>query len=305
MARVICVGHSALDRIYTVDAWPAASAKVAAKAFAEAGGGMAGNAAAAVARLGGEAAFWGPVGDDSVADVMDAHFRRAGVDSGGMRRFHGLYSSTSAILIDARGERLIVSYRGTALAAPAGWLPLAELGSCDALLADVRWPQGAICALRAARAAAIPSVVDGDIAERATLRSLAGVAEYAVFSAAGLNCFAGAGDTEGALRQALALGARFAAVTDGERGVSWIEAGEPGGLRQLPAFAVSVVDTLAAGDVFHGAFALMLAEGRAPAAALRFASAAAAIKCSRSGGRDGSPRREEVERFLREAGGRP
>ncbi len=192
-----------------------------------------------------------------------------------------------------------------ALEAAGDWLPLAQLSSCDALLADVRWPQGAILALRAARAAAIPSVIDGDVAERATLRSLAGVAEYAVFSAAGLTCFAGAGDTESGLRQALALGARFAAVTNGERGVTWIEAGQPGGLRRLPAFAVSAVDTLAAGDVFHGAFALMLAEGEAPATALRFASAAAALKCARSGGRDGSPCRDEVERFLREAGGRP
>ncbi|MFH1602365.1 MAG: PfkB family carbohydrate kinase [Pseudomonadota bacterium] len=305
MARVICVGHSALDRIFTVDAWPSASAKVTAKTFVEAGGGMAGNAAVAIARLGGEALFWGPVGEDGVADVMEVHFRRVGVDIGGMRRFPGLYSSTSAILVDARGERLIVSYRGTALEAPADWLPLSQLNSCAALLADVRWPQGALPALRAARDAEIPTIVDGDTADRATLRSLAGAAEYAVFSAAGLICFAGAGDTEDRLRQALALGARFAAATDGERGVSWIEAGQPGGLQHLPAFAVPVVDTLAAGDVFHGAFALMLAEGRTPAAALRFASAAAAINCGRAGGRDGSPCRDEVERFLREAGVRP
>jgi sugar/nucleoside kinase (ribokinase family) len=48
-------------------------------------------------------------------------------------------------------------------------------------------------------------------------------------------------------------------VTQGERGVVWIEVGEPSGLRHLPAFDVPVVDTLAAGDVFHGAFALELA----------------------------------------------
>jgi len=303
MARVICVGHSALDRVFTVDAWPAASAKVAAKAYAEVGGGMAGNAAAAIARLGGEAVFWGPVGEDSVADIMGAHFRSVGVDIDRMRRFPGLCSTTSAILVDARGERLIVSYRGTALQAPSDWLPLAELGSCGALLADVRWPQGALPALRAARRAGIPTVVDGDTADRATLRALAGEAEYAVFSAPGLACFAGSGETESGLRQALALGARFAAVTEGERGVSWIEAEQT--LRHLPAFEVAAVDTLAAGDVFHGAFALLLAEGRTSADALRFASAAAAIKCTRPGGRDGSPGRDEVEQFLRAAGTRP
>jgi sulfofructose kinase len=90
-------------------------------------------------------------------------------------------------------------------------------------------------------------------------------------------------------------------VTQGERGVRWIESGKPEGVRHLPAYDVLVVDTLAAGDVFHGAFALELAHGRAPADALRFASAAAAIKCTRPGGRTGCPTREEVERFLHQA----
>src|SRR5438094_413377 len=55
---------------------------------------------------------------------------------------------------------------------------------------------------------------------------------------------------------------------------------------------------LAAGDVFHAAFALALAEGRAEAEALRFASAAAALKCTRFGGIVGAPTRAEVEHLL-------
>ena len=302
MTRVICVGHSALDRVFTIDAWPAVSAKVRAKTFIEVGGGMAANAAVAVARLGGEAVFWGLVGEDSVAGIMRANMLAAGVDVRGMRGFAGLSSSTSAILIDARGERLIVSFRGTALEAPADWLPLAEIGTGGALLADVRWPQGSIAALRAARKAGMPTVLDADTAERAILEALAAEAEYAVYSEPGLACFAGAAGTEAGLRRALALGARFAAVTQGERGVLWIEAGRPEGMRHLPAFAVPVVDTLAAGYVFHGAFALMLAEGKAPSQALVFANAAAAIKCTRPGGRAGSPSRIEVETFLNRAG---
>lgn len=300
-SRVICVGHSALDRVFTVDAWPQDSAKVRARSYVEVGGGMAANAAVAVARLGGEAHFWGPAGADSVADVMCAQLQAEGVDVRGLRRHAGLYSSTSAILIDARGERLIVSYRGTALEAGADWLELDQVRSAGALLADVRWPQGAIAALRAARQAGIPSVIDADTAEFATLQALAGEAGYAVFSEDGLACFAGAGDVEGGLRRALALGAHFAAVTQGARGVYWIDAADPGSMRHLPAFAVPVIDTLAAGDVFHGAFALELARGAAPAGALRFAAAAAAIKCTRPGGRNGSPARDEVEQFLHQA----
>jgi len=53
--QVICVGHSTSDRVFTVDAWPQASAKLRARSFVEAGGGMAANAAVAIARLGGAA----------------------------------------------------------------------------------------------------------------------------------------------------------------------------------------------------------------------------------------------------------
>jgi sulfofructose kinase len=67
-----------------------------------------------------------------------------------------------------------------------------------------------------------------------------------------------------------------------------------------PAFPITAVDTLAAGDVWHGAFALGLAEGMPEREAVRFASATSALKCTRFGGRAGAPRRAEVERFLEE-----
>ena len=103
MASVICVGHSALDRVFTVESWPQASAKVRARSYMEVGGGMGANAAAAIARLGAEVQFWGPVGSDSVADVMRAKLQAVGVDVRYMRRFDGLSSSTSAILQSGGG----------------------------------------------------------------------------------------------------------------------------------------------------------------------------------------------------------
>jgi sulfofructose kinase len=59
-----------------------------------------------------------------------------------------------------------------------------------------------------------------------------------------------------------------------------------------------VLDTLAAGDVFHGALGVALGDGRGDADALRFAAAAAAIKCQRLGGVRGAPQRAEVEERL-------
>jgi sulfofructose kinase len=72
----------------------------------------------------------------------------------------------------------------------------------------------------------------------------------------------------------------------------------PGKSGWVPAFPIQPIDTLAAGDVFHGAFALALAEGHEEAQAMRFAAAAAAIKCTRFGGISGAPGRAEVEALM-------
>jgi sulfofructose kinase len=153
--------------------------------------------------------------------------------------------------------------------------------------------------LRAARDQGIPAILDAEIADVAILERLTGIADHVIFSERGLAAWS-ADDVEGGLRRVLSKGARVAAVTLGAKGVTWIEAGSPEKLRHLSAYPVKVVDTLAAGDVFHGAYALALAEDQAPGNAMRFASAAAAIKCTRPGGRSGAPDRAEVEAFLRE-----
>ena len=301
--KIICVGHTAFDRVYRLDAVVAPPAKVRASAYQEMGGGMAGNAAVAIVRLGGDAHFWGPAGDDEIGRRMQADFARHGVNATQMRRFAGRTSSHSAILVDARGERLIVNVRGDALQENAAWLPLEQIASAGALLADVRWAEGARVALGAARTAGVPSVLDADTAEHDVLRSLAGLADYCVFSEPGFAAFTASGDTRAGLAEALSLGTHFAVVTRGERGCEWLSANQPDDLRFMPAFMTTPVDTTGAGDTFHGAIALLLSEGRRLEEILRFASAAAAIKVQRAGARS-MPSREEVERFLAQVDGR-
>ena len=89
----------------------------------------------------------------------------------------------------------------------------------------------------------------------------------------------------------------FVCVTDGANGVHFRSGKESG---HSASFRVPVVDTLGAGDVWHGAFALALAEGRREVEAIRFASATAALKCTRFGGRAAIPSRAQVESFLME-----
>jgi sulfofructose kinase len=71
-------------------------------------------------------------------------------------------------------------------------------------------------------------------------------------------------------------------------------------VRRLPVFSIAAVDTLGAGDAFHGGFALTQAEGQSEVEAMRFGAAVAGIKCTRLGGSAGTPRRSEVEALLAE-----
>jgi sulfofructose kinase len=86
-------------------------------------------------------------------------------------------------------------------------------------------------------------------------------------------------------------------VTLGDSGTIYMSDGE---LRKVAAHEVRVSDTLGAGDVWHGAFTLALAEGRSTNNAMTFASAAAALKVQNGGGRAGCPTRENVEDLLQQ-----
>jgi sulfofructose kinase len=120
-------------------------------------------------------------------------------------------------------------------------------------------------------------------------------ASHVAFSADALVDFSGITEPARALVEVGRDLPGWCAVTVGAEGVFALQRGE---LRQFPAFVVPVVDTLGAGDVWHGAFALALAEGQGEAAAVRFASAAAALKVQRAGGRAGAPTRAELDEFL-------
>ena len=81
--------------------------------------------------------------------------------------------------------------------------------------------------------------------------------------------------------------------------------GEPVSVWQVRPPTVTAVDTLAAGDVFHAAFAVGVAEGMGTEAVARFACAAAALKCTRFGGRLGAPTRTEAAQLHWETYGAP
>lgn len=294
--RLIMVGHAALDRVYRVEAFPREPTKVRAIESIEVGGGMAANAAVAAARLGAKVELWSRVGDDNAGAVIKAGLKADRVDTRYVESFEGARTSTSAIIVDDRAERLVVGMRDTAMPSGTSWLPLARLAGADAVLADLRWIEATRVVFEQARKAGIRTILDADLGAREALTEILALTDYAIFSAPALREHAREGDDASRLAHVLASGPSYAGVTLGADGYQWLD--RTGAAGSLPAFGVDAVDTTGAGDAFHGAYAFFLAEGLDREDCARRASAVAAMKCSRLGSRAGLPTRAELDAFL-------
>jgi sugar/nucleoside kinase (ribokinase family) len=297
--RILCTGIAVLDEIFRVDEFPPADGKAQASEFVAVGGGCAANAAIAIARLGGQASFagplGGPVGQEPISDRIVAGLAPEGVDCSGCVRLDGVASAISAIFVNARGERTIATYRDHRLDAVTPRDANALAAAADAVLADNRFPNFALPICRLALRRGVPVVLDADKPAQPD-DPLFATCSHIVFSAEGLRATMATADLAAALRQFGERTNAFIAVTNGPDPVLWRD--ETDAIRQLPVFRVAAVDTLAAGDVFHGAFALALVEGRDTVSALRFAAAAASLKCARFGGSAAAPMRHEVDALL-------
>ena len=292
MTTVLCVGAAVVDFVFYLDQFPDKPEKYRAKSAKIVGGGCAANAAVAVARLGGKALLGARLGDDSIGDLIIADLVAEGVDTENITRTRGAHSSYSSIYVDDAGERQIVNYRGKGLVLDTDWFD--DIPQLDAVLADTRRVEAGIAAMEIARARGVPGIVDG---EAPIDTALLAEASHIALSMQGLASLCPDQPPDVALARLAADYGVWACVTDGENG-AWYHSAQGAG--HQPAFAVRAVDTLGAGDVWHGAFALALAEGQTELQAMRFAAAAAALKCMAPGGRAGAPTRARVEEFLKE-----
>jgi sulfofructose kinase len=298
--HVLCTGIAVLDMVFRVPHFPRPDVKTQATAFETINGGNGANAAVAIAHLGARASFAGPLGGapgvDTVGDAFLGLAAQEQIDCSACPRVPGVPTSISAITIDDHGERAIANFRDERLSEALPDDADALVADADAVLADNRFPAFVREVLIAARKRGVPTVLDAD-EPRHDSDDLLSIASHVVFSAEGLRATAGTDSLGRGLVDLAKRTSSFLAVTDGRNDVLWLEGGE---LRQFPAFRVDVVDTLGAGDTFHGAFALMLAEGADIRTAVRFSAAAAALKCANRerAGILGAPSRADVEAFL-------
>ena len=294
--RIICLGLSALDQVWRVDRFfSGQSEKIRSLDYATLGGGMAANAAVTVARLGGAIAFWGRGGDDAAGREMRTALAAEGVDVANFRLFPDGRSSVSGIIVDSSGERQIVNFRGPFPEA-ADWLPLDEVAQASAVLADPRWVEGAVALFGKARALGIPTVLDGDVADAEVFERLLPLTDHAIFSEPALAAFAGSAD-DAALDKLARFNCRVIAVTRGGEGRELVRERPPAAPRRLSRRRRR----------HHGRRRclprrLRRCDRRRPRACTtpwRSPSAAAALKCTRSGGRAGIPSINDCLAFMR------
>ena len=298
--RVLCAGIIVLDEVFRVDEFPRNDGKVEAKAFFVVNGGCAANAAVAVARLGGRAVLAGPLGGpagaDENGDRVLAALAREAIDTSACQRVDGLATALSAIFINARGERTIVTYRDQRIAAVTPRDPQALAGTADIVLADNRFPQFVRPICEAARRRDVRVVLDAD---KATVEDdpLFRIATHVIFSSECLAATTGRPD----LADALAAVARHTAPS------------LPSATGRTTSCSSNGADSADAGfrDRRRGYARRRRCAARRfcagacrrrvdEAEALRFGAAVAGLKCTRIGGAGGMPVRADVAALLAE-----
>lgn len=282
---VACVGHAAYDLIFSVANHPAADEKIVAQAFSCGGGGPAANAAVQITKLGYSAAFIGFLSDDLYGAQHLQELEDYGVVTDWIVRGPSP-SPLSSIIVKPTGERALINYKGDTKALAADALDVTSLKP-GVILFDGHEPHISLALVAMATKLSIPTVLDAGSVHAGTL-ALQDKVDYLVCS----EKFARqtAGEIKTALNE-LASKAPVVVITLGEHGLIWQRGAEQG---QLPAYPVTALDTTGAGDAFHGAFAAGLCAQLPWPDLLRYASAAGALCCTKTGARQGLPDKAEL-----------
>lgn len=302
--RIVVIGSLNADLVQRIDRLPRPGETVAGGSLATFSGGKGANQAVAAARMGARTGMIGQVGNDSLGGLLLESLREAGVD----RESVGVANTstgTAVILVLPHGENVIIIAPGANAAVTPKLAAdgLSSLGKGAYLLSQLEIPIESVArALVVAKERGATTILDPAPARHLPSDLLRNV-DYltpneteteALLGETGLPMNSEA-DIEAAARRILALGPKAAVLKLGARGCMIVTSGCR---LRVPGFKVDTVDTTAAGDVFNGAFAAALGEGRSLPAAARFANAAAALSVTRRGAQNSIPSRQAVDRFL-------
>ena len=290
--RVLVAGSANLDFVVRTPHVPAPGETVLGHGFATFPGGKGANQAVACARAGGaHTRMLLALGDDPQAAPIEASLREAGVELDIVRT--PVATGTAFICLGDDAENAITVVPGANAELRAE--DLRDVAGFHAVLLQLESPLASVEAwAQAARAAGAQVVLNAAPAPRARLPAdLLRALDLLIVNEGELTALTGADGSIAARVARLALPG--VVVTLGARGCyaqlrdrTWLQ----------PGFRVEAVDTTGAGDTFCGALVAALAAGEDVEPALRRASAAAALACTRLGAQTSVPTRAEVDALL-------
>ncbi len=300
---IVVVGSSNTDMIITLDHIPRPGETILGGEFVTAAGGKGANQAVGAARAGGAVTFVARVGSDPLGDQAIAGFTQDGINVDFVFRDKRSPSGVALIFVAKDGENSIAVASGAnGRLAPADVKKAKHaLTGASVLLLQLETPLETVCAA-------------ADLAARAGVRVILNPApaqplpdellrrvsiltpnESEAELLTGVRVTSKATATQAA-EKLMARGVQTVVVTLGSKGALLV--GES--TRQfVPGFKVKAVDTTAAGDVFNGALAVGLAEGKHLLDAVRFACAAGALSVTQMGAQPSAPTRRQIEKFLK------
>ena len=290
-ATVLVAGSANLDFVVRAAHIPAPGETVLGREFRTFPGGKGANQAIASARAGGApTAMLLALGDDAYAAPVEASLREAGVVLHIVRAAEQP-TGTAFICVSDSAENAITVAPGANAALRAEHLP--ALAGTRHLLLQLETPLATVAAYaRAARAAGVTVVLNAAPAQ-ALPDELLAATDLLIVNEGELAAISGIADDVTAALERVAVPTVI--VTLGARGCI---ARTPQGRVQQGGFKVDAIDTTAAGDTFCGALVAALSRGEPLATSLAFASAAAAIACTRLGAQASIPALAEVRHFL-------
>ena len=298
MMKVIGIGQCALDNLFITDSFPVPDTKKEIMEWTIAGGGPVATALVSLSRLGIECNFHGITGDDEAGDKIRYSLISENVNIEGLIKRPDSDSQVAFIAIEKKsGKRTIFWKRPSADPLTPDELPDDFLNGADFLHIDGLMHETSVHAVKMAHARNIPVMLDAGRVREGMIE-LANMCDYVVGSEEFAKEFSGNDkdiEPEKVIKQMAVFGAKAVTITLGEKGSITLSDNE---IFTTPAFKVDVVDTTGAGDVFHGGYIYGLLQKWDIMKIVRFASAFAALKCRKLGGRDGIPELKETMDFL-------
>jgi ribokinase len=299
MADIAGIGASVFDLLFMTDRFPPEDTKLKAAASKIQGGGPCATALVAAAKMGVSAEYFGVLGTDFYGRCMMEEFRRYGVTVESVRLEDGTVSAHSVVILNKTGKtRTCVWNPGALPPLEEEDIPLERLAQARYLHLDGNHIEAAVYAAKKAREYGVKVSLDAGSLYPG-IDKLLPLTDILIPSEEFVLQFTGASTAEaGAAEICRAYHPSVFAVTQGPQGGFLYDgtAGTP--ITRYAPFPLEIIDTNGAGDTFHGVFLACLIRGMPPPESARFASAAAAIKCTRFGAREGIPSWEETVEIL-------